>query len=128
MATVNAKELLATLNSNWGIIKKEYSKINSFDESEVHDFLQGLQGAPVGIQHLTRSFQVSQAIHTIGARLVDQKLANAETVKIYKSVWAIKLTDTCKYCGKKFKYTLMMGTSGVCTKPRCILNHMRDSL
>lgn len=111
------------LNGEW-----DYKKIKPFTFPEVQDFLDGHAGAVVGNYGYTRSNQVVQAISAIGAHVVDRDKADDETFAVYKGVWGIEFKKVCQYCGKSFKYVLMMGKPSHCPKARCVLAAMRDSM
>jgi hypothetical protein len=130
---VTPEQLFPILLSNWEVIHAEFKHIKPFTFGDVVDFLAGEPGAVIDEDRYsygyTRSNQVKQAISAIGARLVDKKLADAETTAVYKALWAMESSCKCKYCTKPFKFAFMMGNNnGVCPKPRCTLQNMRDSI
>jgi hypothetical protein len=116
------------LNGEWG-----YTHIQPFTLAEAQDFLAGKPGVeiPSNVRlggGYTRSHQVKQALHAIGAYVVDRKKADDETVTVYKGVWDIQNNATCPYCGKGYKFALMMSDPRHCTKARCILGAMRERI
>lgn len=130
-AAVTATQVHAMLRAHAALIKADYPHIKLPTESECSDFLAGKPGKIVNRSFggIPRSHQFKQMISLLGGFVVDAKKADAETVRIYKAVWEIEETCTCKYCGKPFKFALMLGNNqGVCNKPRCTLQHMRDSM
>jgi hypothetical protein len=130
--TITPEQLLSVLQQNWATIHQEYDHIAPFTLADTTAFLNGEPGAKIKMRFsngYTRSRQVHQAISAIGGRVVDRKLANDETVRVYRAMWAIENTATCKYCRKSFKYMFMMGNNnGVCHKSRCTIAHMRDTM
>ncbi len=128
---VTASQVVGMLTANWPTVQHHYPKINAFTEQEVQEFLDGKPGTLLGLSyapHIGRSWQLNQATSAIGAYLVDAGLASKETVFVYKALWEIQLSTPCKYCRKPFSFKLMFGENGVCRKPRCQLNYMRDSI
>lgn len=125
---VTANTVLDMVNANWNLVSKVYQHINQFNLSEIQDFLDSKLGQEISSGY-NRSHQVRQAICVIGAAGVDTKTADVDTEAVYKAVWAITKECKCTYCNKSYSYKLMFGNSGgVCSKSRCQLNYMRDSL
>ncbi len=127
---VTATNVLDMLDKNWETINEHFDHIPAFTLDEIQDFLDGKAGADVkGYSNYTRSAQVKQAVSAIGASKVDDKKADADTVVVYKALWAIEKACKCGYCKKPFSYSLMFGNRGnVCTKSRCQTQYMRDSM
>ena len=120
---VTANNVLDMLNANWDAVSASYPRIEQFNKTEIQAFLTNNAEADT-----KRNHQVCQAVSAIGARKVDAKLADKDTVVVYKALWNITASCKCQYCKKTVSYSLMFGNNGVCLKARCQLQYMRDSL
>lgn len=115
----------AMVEANWATVLESYTHIKPFTVEEVQDFLDGKQ---VKGDYRDRSYQFKQVVSAIGANLIDRDKADADTYRVYKQLWTLEDSDKCEYCGRAYKFKMMMHNDGNCGKPRCMMAHMRDSI